>query len=58
MVLVWAWDLVASPLMLPNSTEEVEVEVEEWATWVLEVTTIRNFHVQYLYKNTSDISVL
>lgn len=38
MVLVWAWGLVASQLMLPNSTEVVLVEEEEWATWALEVT--------------------
>lgn len=39
MVLVWAWDLVASPLMLTSSIEEEEEVVEEWATWALEVTS-------------------
>lgn len=37
MVLVWVWDLVVSQLMLPNSTEEEEVVVVEWAMWGLEV---------------------
>lgn len=43
MELVWAWGLVASPLMLLNSTEvvvmvEEEEEQGEWATLALEVT--------------------
>lgn len=56
MVLVWAWDLVASPLMLPNSTEEVVVvveaeEEEEWATWALvEVTSSSIVFVKLLNK--------
>lgn len=37
MELVWDWDLVGSPLMLTSSTEEVE----EWATWALEVTRVK-----------------
>lgn len=35
-VLAWAWGPVASPLMLPSSTEEVE----EWATWAQEVRSL------------------
>lgn len=54
MVLVWAWDLVASPLMLTNSTEEVE----EWATWALEVTSSGVVFVKHLKKDTSEISGL
>lgn len=35
-VLAWAWGPVASPLMLPSSTEEVG----EWATWAQEVSSL------------------
>lgn len=35
-VLAWAWGLVASPSMLPSSTEEVG----GWATWAQEVSSL------------------